>query len=74
MLVAPDQNESDPETGTLLEHLVGDQESVEAVGDEINAQRRNDEPRGVNGFAPAQHDEPEESRASATTLTQSSFV
>ena len=37
-----------------LEHLVGDELAVEAVGDEIDAERCRHEPYGVDAFAAAE--------------------
>jgi len=45
------------------QHLVGDEKRVEAIGDEVDACRRHDQPRGIDGLAPSQRDDSERNRA-----------
>src|SRR3984893_10277514 len=50
-------------SGIYAQDFVGDKERVEPVSDEIDAQRGDHQPRGIDGLAPAQRDNPERHRA-----------
>ena len=56
------------------EHLVGDEQRIEAVGDEVDAHRGDDEPGGVDRFAAGQRDDGERDRAEQVTPAHNSFA
>jgi hypothetical protein len=45
------------------ERPVGDEKAVEPVGYEVNANRGDDQPRGIDRFAPGERNDSERNRA-----------
>jgi hypothetical protein len=41
------------------ERAVGDEQSIEAISQEINTHRGDDQPRGIDRFTPIERDDPE---------------